>query len=85
MRGGFQPNSRVVAQTKSWLTKRRSGNQVAFPVSNFTEVDAALKAGNKLWQLYQLASGRASIARDSNHKYKPSNKGLKIILIRRAD
>lgn len=60
-------------------------NKVAFPVSNFTEVDAALKAGNKLWQLYQLASGPASIARDSNDRYKPSNKGLKIIPICRAD
>jgi hypothetical protein len=58
-------------------------NKVAFPASNFTEVDAALKAGNKLWQLYQIASGRASIARDSNDRYKPSNKGLKIIPIRR--
>jgi hypothetical protein len=60
-------------------------NKVAFPASNFTEVNAALEAGNKLWQLYQLASGRAWIARDSNDKYKPSNKGLKIIPIRRAD
>jgi hypothetical protein len=56
-------------------------NKVAFPDLNFIEVDAALKAGNKLWQLYQLASGRASVARDSSDKYKPSNKGLKIIPI----
>ena len=41
-------------------------NKVAFPDLNFIEVDAALKAGSKLWQLYQLASGRASIARDSS-------------------
>jgi hypothetical protein len=59
-------------------------NKVAFPDLNFIEVDAALKAGNKLQQLYQLASGRAWIARDSNDKYKPSNKGLKIIPIRRT-
>ena len=51
-------------------------NKVAFPDLNFIEVDAALKAGNKLWQLYQLASGCASIARDSNDRYKPSKKGL---------
>jgi hypothetical protein len=55
--------------------------KVAFPDLNFIEVDAALKAGNKLWQLYQLASGCASIARDSNDRYKPSNKSLKIVLI----
>jgi hypothetical protein len=54
-------------------------NKVAFPDVNFIEVDAALKAGNKLWQLYQLASGRASLARDSNDRYKPANKGLKIV------
>jgi hypothetical protein len=56
-------------------------NKVAFPDLNFIEVDAALKAGNKLWQLYQLASGCASIARDSNDQYKPANKGLKIVPI----
>jgi hypothetical protein len=39
-------------------------NKVAFPDVNFIEVDAALKAGNKLRQLYELASGCASIARE---------------------
>jgi hypothetical protein len=57
-------------------------NKVAFPDLNFIEVDAALKAGNKLRQLYQLASGCAAIARDSNDRYKPANKGLKIVPIR---
>jgi hypothetical protein len=56
-------------------------NKVAFPDLNFVEVDAALKAGNKLQQLYELASGRASIGQDSNHRYKASNKGLKIVPI----
>ena len=56
-------------------------NKVAFPDVNFVEVDAALKAGNKLRQLCQLASGRASIAQNSNHRYKPANKGLKIVPI----
>ena len=54
-------------------------NKVAFPDLNFIEVDAALKAGNKLRQLYQLAIGCASIARDSNDRYKPGNKGLKVV------
>ena len=60
-------------------------NKVAFPEVNFVEVDAALKAGNKLRQLYELASGRASIARDSNDRYKHSNKGLRLIPLRRAN
>jgi hypothetical protein len=54
-------------------------NKVAFPDVNFVGVDAALKAGNKLRQLYELASGRVSIARDSNDRYKQSSKGLKLI------
>jgi len=58
-------------------------NKVAFPDVNFIEVDAALKAGNNLRQLYKLASGCASIARDSNDRYKAANKGLTIISIRR--
>jgi hypothetical protein len=59
-------------------------NKVAFPDLNFIEVDAALRAGNKLRQLYQLASGCASIARDSNGRYKPANKGLMIVPIIRS-
>jgi len=59
-------------------------NKVAFPDLNFIEVDAALKAGNKLHQLYKLASGCASIARDSNNQYKVANKGLKIVSIQRC-
>jgi hypothetical protein len=54
-------------------------NRVAFPNTNFNEVDAALKAGNKLIQLYELASGTAAIARDSTNRYKEAKKGLKII------
>jgi hypothetical protein len=56
-------------------------NKVAFPDVNFVEVDAALKAGKKLRQLYGLASDRLSIARDSNDQYKQSSKGLKLIRI----
>src|ERR1043165_956484 len=39
-------------------------NRIAFPDCNAAEVDAALAAGNRLGPLYELACGRASIARD---------------------
>ena len=51
-------------------------NKVAFPEANATEVDAALKAGNNLRKLYELACGHASIARDSAGRYKLGRKGL---------
>jgi hypothetical protein len=54
-------------------------NKVAFPNCNFVEVDAALKAGNKLYQLYDLACGRSSIAKDSAGRSKVGKKGFKII------
>ena len=54
-------------------------NKIAFPDSNVAEVDAALRAGNNLNRLYELACGRASIARDSAGHYKIGNSGLKIL------
>ena len=54
-------------------------NKIAFPDSNLAEVDAALKAGNNLNRLYELARGRASIARDAAGQYKIGAKGLKVI------
>jgi hypothetical protein len=54
-------------------------NKIAFPDSNVAEVDAALRAGNNLNRLYELACGRASIARDSAGSYKSGGKGLKIV------
>jgi hypothetical protein len=42
-------------------------------------VDAALKAGNNLNRLYELACGRASIAKGSAGHYKIGGKGLEII------
>jgi len=59
-------------------------NKVAFPDVNFIEVDAALKAGNSLRQIYKLASGCASIARDSSNRYKAAKKGLVVVPIRRC-
>src|ERR1700694_5327358 len=37
-------------------------NKIAFPDFNVAEVEAALKAGNNLHKLHELACGRASIA-----------------------
>jgi hypothetical protein len=53
--------------------------KIAFPDSNAVEVDAALKAGNNLNRLYELASGQASIAKDSNGHYRIGKKGLMIV------
>ena len=54
-------------------------NTIAFPDSNWMEVDAALRAGNKLNKLYELACGTASIAKDSAGNYKAGVYGLKIV------
>ncbi|HEX7518329.1 MAG TPA: hypothetical protein VF345_13700 [Chthoniobacterales bacterium] len=54
-------------------------NKIAFPDANSVELDAALRAGNNLSRLYELACGRASIAKDSSGHYKVGSKGLKII------
>jgi hypothetical protein len=54
-------------------------NKIAFPDSNLAEVDAALKAGNNLNRLYELACGQASIAKDPAGRYKLGGKGLTII------
>jgi len=53
--------------------------KIAFPDFNAAEVDAALRDGNNLNRLYELASGRASIARDSTGHYKVGAKGLQIM------
>jgi hypothetical protein len=57
-------------------------NKVAFPNVNFVEVEAALRAGNRLRELYQVAMGDAAIARDANGRFKLGRKGLKIITMR---
>jgi len=54
-------------------------NRIAFPDSNWVEVDAALRAGNRLHSLYELACGNASIARDSAGSYKVGAGGLQIV------
>jgi hypothetical protein len=54
-------------------------NKIAFPDFNAAEVEAALKAGNNLNRLYELACGRASVAKDSAGYYKMGKKGLMIV------
>jgi hypothetical protein len=54
-------------------------NRVAFPACNFQDVAFGLTAGNKLHELYELACGRASIARNSAGQPRRGNKGLIII------
>jgi hypothetical protein len=53
--------------------------KIAFPDSNWMDVDAALQAGNNLSGINELARGNASIARDTTGRYKQGVKGLKII------
>src|SRR5450432_3649734 len=54
-------------------------NKVAFPDFNHEGVDAALKAGNNLNDLYALACGRAFITKDGKGNYVIGTKGhLKI-------
>jgi hypothetical protein len=54
-------------------------NKIAFPDADAAEVDAALRAGNNLNRLYELACGRASIARDTEGRHKMGRKGLVIL------
>lgn len=53
-------------------------NKIALPDFNAAEVDAALRAGNNLRNLHDLACGRAFIAQDAAG-HKIGNKGLKIV------
>lgn len=67
------------------LPERQSQlNKIAFPDANAAEVDAALKAGNNLKVLYDLARGHVSIAKDSTGHYKIGAKGLKIAKFARS-
>jgi hypothetical protein len=67
------------------LERRLKLNKIAFPDVNPSEVDAALRAGNNLNRLYELACGRASITKDSFGHYKMGSKGLKIVKHLSAD
>ncbi|MEY2557165.1 MAG: hypothetical protein QOE34_590 [Verrucomicrobiota bacterium] len=70
---------RIVTYGLSLPDKQLQLNQIAFPDFNVAEVDAALQAGNNLPRLYELARGRASIAKEATGHYKTGSRGLKII------
>jgi hypothetical protein len=70
---------RIVNYGLSLRERQLQLNKIAFPESNAAEVDAALRAGNNLNRLYELACGRASIAKDSAGRYKLGRKGLMIV------
>ena len=70
---------RIVTYGLGFRERQLQLNKIAFPDSNVAEVDAALRAGNNLNRLYELACGRASIAKDSAGHYKIGNSGLKIV------
>ena len=70
---------RVVTYGLGLRERQLQLNKVAFPDANAAEVEAALKAGNNLRKLYELARGRASIAKDSAGRYRLGRKGLMIV------
>jgi hypothetical protein len=59
--------------------RRAHLNKVAFPDCNHADVDAALKAGNNLTKLYDVARGQAYVAKTSAGHYVTGKKGLKIV------
>lgn len=63
----------ALPERQSQLTK------IAFPDCNLAEMDAALKAGNNLRSLHDLACGHSSLATDSSGRHKQGGKGLKIV------
>lgn len=79
----LQLNSRlwkkIVTYGLGFTERQTQLNKIAFPDFNTAEVDAALRAGNNLSRLYELACGRASIAKDLDGHYKTGGKGLKIV------
>jgi hypothetical protein len=70
---------RIVTYRLGLRERQLQLNKVAFPGANAAEVDAALKAGNNLRKLYELACGHASIAKDSAGRYRLGRNGLMIV------
>ena len=58
--------------------RQRQLNRIAYPDLNWTEVNAALEAGNKLRLIYELACGRASIGQDAAGRFNVGAHGLKM-------
>jgi hypothetical protein len=71
--------NRIVTYGLALPERQSQLNKIAFPDCNRAEVDAALRAGNNLRGLYDLARGRSSLATDSSGHYKHGDKGLKIV------
>jgi hypothetical protein len=63
---GFRENGRlwklIVTYGLSDPDRQAKLNRIAFPETNFNAVEAALKAGNNLNRIDELARGRASLA-----------------------
>ncbi len=76
-------NAKLSAEIGSYdlgAPQRRSAlTKVAFPKANLDDVNAALDAGATLNDLYDIARGRAYIAKDSAGRYLKGKKGLKIV------
>jgi hypothetical protein len=70
---------RIVTYGLDLPERRLQLNKIAFPDTNATEVEAALKAGNNLRKLFELARGHASIAKDSAGRSRLGRKGLMIV------
>jgi hypothetical protein len=70
---------RIVIYGLSTPERQAKLNQIAFPETGFAQVDAALKAGNNLNRVHELALGLASIATDSAGHFKMGRCGLKIV------
>jgi hypothetical protein len=79
----FQSNprlwKRIVIYGLAAPERQAKLNKIAFPDFNVDDVNAALKAGNNLNRLYDLARGHASAATDTLGHSKIGSKGLKII------
>lgn len=80
---GFRENQRLWKQIVTYgvsdLDRQGKLNQIAFPKTNFAAVEAALRAGNNLNRIHELACGRASLAIDSAGRFKIGAKGLMIV------
>jgi hypothetical protein len=67
---GFRDNQRlwkrIVTYGLSDPGHQTKLNRIAFPETNFGGVEAALKAGNNLNRIEELARGRASLVVDSS-------------------
>lgn len=76
--------SAIITYGLNHSDRQQQLTKVAFPDCGFVEVDAALRAGNKLKALYELACGAGSIAKDATGTYKFGRRGYKVVLYSRS-